>query len=212
MTFIDPVPVVFGLAFDVEKAPGRKSGFQPAQFDLGAGKNMFGDIRLEGFAALLRTGFAAKLIVVGGLEGRYSSEHIPRAWAICEMLEKDFGIPRDQLSFLVSRSNTGGNVEMIRNEVAGRSNPVTISSHYHLARAAFDFAEKNLPSTLLAAESFVLIENRDLKEVLVERFGGGPLAERILEEVQGMADKLLGTYKPRTDIKVPLPWWRKVFA
>ena len=62
---------VFGLAFDVIKDKTRKSGFAPAQTDLGSGKNLFGLARLEGFAAIAKLGFAQKIVVIGGNEGRY---------------------------------------------------------------------------------------------------------------------------------------------
>ena len=65
---------VFGLAFDVTKSHDTISGFQPAESDLGAGKFLFGDLRLEGFAAMMRLGFSKKLVLVGGDEGRYKDE------------------------------------------------------------------------------------------------------------------------------------------
>lgn len=210
--FAKPVPLVFGLAFDVEKASDRKSGFKPAEFDLGAGKNLFGDIRLDGFAALLKSNFAEKLVVVGGIEGRYKGENIPRARAITDMLHKDHGIPTSRLGYLVSASNTGGNIEMIRREVGGRSAPVVVSNHYHLPRAGIDFDEKSLRASLLPAESFILIHNPDEKEHLVERLGGGPLAERVVTEARGVADKLLGVYKPRTDADIQRSWWSRLLA
>lgn len=205
--------MAFGLAFDIEKSLETRSGFQPARIDLGAAKDLFGQLRLEGFAALLELGFADKLIVTGGIEGRYKEEGIPRARAIIEMLEKDFGIPKNRLGFLVSASNTGGNVQAIKKYAGDHSRPVVVSNLYHLPRSAIDFAGNQHGVSLLPAESFILIKDRSSKESMIERFGGGPLAERIVEEIQGVTDKLLGTYQARTDIEIPRKWWQlRTFA
>jgi hypothetical protein len=209
--FPTPLPLACGLAFDIEKA-STKSGFQPARFDLGAGKELFADLRLDGFASLLKLGFAQKLIIFGGNEGRYKDEGpiINRGWAITEMLIHDFDIPTERLDFVASNSNTGGNIEAIRDSV-GKRESVVVSNHYHAPRAALDLVAAGLLMPFYSAEAFWLLENPDGKEVLVERLGGNPYAERTVEEIQGIAHKLKGTYNPRTDI-APLKrrWWHKV--
>lgn len=193
------VSTAFGLAFDIERAPDRASGFRPAPFDLGAGKDLFGDLRLEGFAALLRIGFARQLILVGGDEGRYKNTPYPinRAVAIGEMLIKDYGISTDRIRCIPSRSNTSGNVAIIKAEP--RDSTALVTNLYHIPRASLDLwsAELSMPS--IAAEAFILIENPNRKNELIERLGGSAFAERAAEEIHGIADKLRGTYKPRTD-------------
>lgn len=209
-----PLPFVCGLAFDIEKTKDTASGFKPGRIDAGAGKELFADLRLEGFAALLRLGFAEKLILFGGNEGRYKGEVpiINRAWAITQMLEKDFGIAPDRLGYVASNSNTGGNVAAIKKAI-GTKRSVVVSNHYHLPRASTDLAAAGLREPPQPAEAFILLEDRTLKETLVERLGGGPLAERMVEEIQGMADKLQGTYAPRTDAApVKSRWWDKIFT
>ena len=57
MQFAITIPTVLGLAFDIETS-AKWPFFQPAECDLGSGHRLFGDLRLEGFAALLRLGFA----------------------------------------------------------------------------------------------------------------------------------------------------------
>lgn len=203
-----PVKLAFGLAFDIEKDPTRASGFAPAAVDLGSGKPMFGEVRLEGFAALLRTEFARRLIIVGGDEGRYRGEEpvINRAAAIRAMLVSDFGINPELVDFRASNSNTGGNITIIKREFeASGLAPgavVVVTSHYHVPRAAQMMAKEGLVLPVISAEAFVLLEGIVTKEELVNRhFGGGPLAERLGEEIQGMADLIRGTYVPRTDNK-----------
>jgi hypothetical protein len=199
------VDTAFGLAFDIEKAPERKSGFKPAQLDLGAGKELFGDLRLDGFASLLRIGFAQRLVIVGGNEGRYKNETpvINRAAAIREMLLHDYGIPSDRVTSFVSNSNTGGHIAIIgkrmEQSALGWGDCAVVSNHYHLPRAFLDLAAGNLPIPIYPAEAFWLLEDERRKNDLIERLGGGALAERVAEEVQGIAHKLRGTYKPRTD-------------
>lgn len=202
------VDTTFGLAFDIEKTSERKSGFKPAQFDLGSGKELFGELRLEGFAGLLKIGFAKRLIIVGGNEGRYKTETptINRAWAIREMLVHDFGINPDNVASVASNSNTGGNIiaiaSRIKADVLDWGDCAVVTSHYHVPRAHLDLVAANLPIPIYAAEAFWLLENESRKNELIERLGGGPLAERISEELQGVAHKLNATYKPRTDMPV----------
>lgn len=59
--------VAYGLAFNVERAD-TKSGFKP-KYSGSATDSYYFDLRLEGFACLLRLGMAKKLYIVGGDEG-----------------------------------------------------------------------------------------------------------------------------------------------
>lgn len=198
---------VFGLAFDIEKDRGRPSGFKPAQSDLNAGKELFGDLRLNGFASLLRRGFTNRLIIVGGDEGRYKHDDpvINRARAIREMLILDQGINPKAVEVIPSSSNTGGNIAIIRSRGKGRF--AVVSNHYHLPRAALDMSSAGMTAPLLPAEAFWLLEDRSRKRQIIERFGSGPFAERVAEEIQGIADKIAGTYAARTDV-APKRWWK----
>lgn len=196
---------VFGLAFDIEKDPGRKSGFKPASIDLGIGKELFGDLRLDGFAAALKTGFADELILAGGDEGRYKGETpvINRAWAIREILIHDYGIDSARIQSFASKSNTLGNVGIIRDFIAGNERSLDkcglMTNLYHLPRAHMDVVAHDMPLRLFAAESLYLIEQPDRKNDLVRRLGEGPMAERMAEEISGIADKIRGWYRSKTD-------------
>lgn len=198
------IDTAFGLAFDIEKAP-TKSGYRPAALDLGAGKELFGNIRLKGFASLLRIGFAEQIVVIGGNEGRYKGETptINRAAAIAEMLIHDCDIDRYRVRSIPSNSNTGGNIaamkEYMRDARADRKYGV-VSNHYHLPRAFLDLSAAGLHLPLFAAEAFLFLEQPDKKNDIIAELGEGPLAERCAEEMQGIADKIRGTYKPRTDV------------
>lgn len=198
----------FGLAFDVERTSDRKSGFKPALFDLGAGKFLFGNLRLDGFAASLKTGFAEMLVLAGGDEGRYKDEKPPvnRANAIREMLVHDCGIDPERVRALPSRSNTGGNIAVIRSFIESENlrpeDCGLVSNHYHLPRAHLDLTASGLPLRMFSAEALWLLEDAERKNELIKRLGEGHLAERYAEEIAGIADKMRGTYEPRTDTPV----------
>ena len=209
----EPIPLACGLAFDIEKdiEQGKKtaSGFVPARIDLGGGEELFADLRLEGFAALLQLGFAKKLIIFGGDERRYREPVINRAWAITQMLEHDFGIPAERLGFFASRSNTLGNIEAIKRQV-GNKRSVVVTNHYHIPRTDMDLEAAGLNLRCRSAEAFLLLDERVSKEVLVERLGSGPLADRMVIEINGMMEKIRGTFVSRTDV-APMPdrWWKR---
>ena len=74
-----------------------------------------------------------------------------------------------------------------------------MSNHYHLPRISIDLANAKLRSLALAAEAFILLEDPPRKDELIRRLGGNAYAERVVEEIQGIAHKIQGTYKPRTD-------------
>jgi hypothetical protein len=190
----------FGLAFDIEKSSRTRSGFAPAPLDLGSGKELFGDLRLQGFAAMLKLGIVSHLTLVGGDEGRYKGETpvINRAAAIREMLVHDHGIAPEIVASAASKSNTLGNVGIIADR-SDSDNDIVVTNHYHVPRAALDIANAGLRLRLFAAEAFLLLENPLFKNSLIEQLGGGPLAERCAEEIQGIADKIRGVYQSRTD-------------
>jgi hypothetical protein len=108
------VQTAFGLAFDVEKTSDRPSGFKPARVDFTVGRELYGELRLSGFAAALECGFTQKLIIVGGLEARYPDENVGRAVAIRQMLIEDFGADAHRVDTLLSPANTAGNVAAIK--------------------------------------------------------------------------------------------------
>lgn len=197
------VDTVFGLAFDIEKAPECKSGFKPAQFDLSAGKELFGDLRLNGFVALLRIGFAKRLIIVGGDEGRYRNEIpvINRADAIREMLVCDFNINPNCVLSIPSSSNTGGNINAIEVRVRIDTSCAVVSNFYHLPRIYLDLMARNLVISVYPSEAFWILEEESRKDDLIERFGGGLFAERVAQEIQGIAHKLCGTYSKKEECK-----------
>ena len=196
---------MFGLAFDIVRDRAQKSGFAPAETDLGSGKNLFGLARLEGFAAIAKLGFASKLVIIGGNEGRYRSVDPPinRARAITEMLVYDYDVDQELVMHIASNSNTGGNIAAIRDYLASPQvkDPIVVSNHYHLPRISLDLAVAGIFLRLYPAESFILLQDKSRKGEVIRLLGGGPLAERVAEEIQGIDDKWAGVYQPRTDSK-----------
>jgi hypothetical protein len=190
----------FGLAFDIERSSVSQSGYIPAKIDLGSGKELFGDLRLKGFATLLRLNIVDHLTIVGGDEGRYKDTDHPinRANAIRQMLIHDYAIDPANVSYVASKSNTLGNVGIIKDRSTS-DDDIVVTNLYHCTRAVLDTAAAGLRLRLIPAEAFLLLKDRSFKNELIERLGGGPLAERCAEEIQGIADKLAGTYQSRTD-------------
>lgn len=172
---------------------------------MGVGKELFAPERLDGFAAALNTGFADELILAGGDEGRYKGETptINRAWAIGQMLIGDYDIDPRRIQTFASKSNTLGNVGIIRDFMQRNERSLgdcgIMTNLYHLPRAHMDLDAHGIPLRLFAAEALWLIEHPDGKNDLVHRFGEGPMAERMVEEVAGIADKLRGSYQSKTD-------------
>lgn len=207
----DRALTAFGFAFDIERTADTSSGFKPAESDLSAQKSLFGNLRLAGFASLIRTSFAQKLIVIGGNERRYADDvtaPINRAAAICKMLADDFGVDPTQLSAIVSEPNTAGNVEAlkayVKNEGVSLINSIGVSSHYHIPRIHVLLTLAGLTLELLPAEAFTLYEAGTLHELAAQKsglslaFGGGSFAERVVEEIAGIAAKLSGEYARST--------------
>ncbi len=203
---VKTIPVLFGLAFDVRRA-NNKSGFQPSKFDSGGQLELFGDLRLWGFAAALKLGIAESMVLAGGDEKEYAGETpiVNRAESIRAMLIYDFGIDEQRVQAYPSRSNTGGNVEIIKRVLEERRlapEDCGLSTNlYHLPRAHMDLMANGLSALpMYAAEAFWLLEDPDRKDDLPHFLGEGPLADRVTGEIQGVADKIRGTYVPRTDV------------
>ena len=189
----------FGLAFDIERTNATRSGYRPAQYDMGGIQELFGDLRLAGFAAMLRLNIVGHLTIVGGDEGRYKHDNpINRAVAIREMLIHDHGIDATRVDAAASNSNTLGNSLIIRQRSTSNEDIVT-TSHYHIPRAAMDIAAEGLSLPIIAAEAFMILEDKTSKDRIIHELGGSPLAMRCAEEIQGIAHKLAGTYQSRTD-------------
>jgi len=199
-------PALFGLAFDVEKTTVTKSGFKSAPFDYGSSKELFGALRLAGFAAAYRTGLAGHLVIAGGDERRYAGETpvINRAETIRHMLIEDFGVDPAWVTAYPSRSNTGGNITIFKRVIEERgwtsAECGLITNHYHIPRASLMAFNQKLFMPAYAAEAFLLLLGPTTKNDLIREFGEGILAERAAEEIQGVADMINGSYVARTDV------------
>lgn len=196
----------FGLACDVSRTPTRVSGYEPALFDLGSGKQLFGGLRIAGWRDMLLLNPGMHLTIVGGDEGRYKGETpvINRAEVLCKILAQDYGVDPTRLSWFASKSNTLGNIGIIKERSTSKSD-IVVTNLYHAVRAQMDLRANGLGMQVIPAKAFILLANPDadaravIKERMIKDFGGGPLAERVVEEIQGVADKIAGTYKSLTD-------------
>ena len=107
--------VAFGLGFNVVRDATKKSGYAPAHVDGAVGRQLFADLRLEGFAALLKLDLITTLVIVGGVEKASKTEPNPphEADAIRKMLVLDFGISDERVVTISSGRNTAGNAGVI---------------------------------------------------------------------------------------------------
>lgn len=216
----------FGLAFDVERTAGTISGWRPARTKVNSQLRLFAKARLLGFVAALESGWAEKMVIVGGNEGRYMLEHPPpnQAKAIEEMLVMDHSIPRSQVRSMRSLSNTIGNVAMIRkivqDEKLSASDCAVLTSMYHVLRVKMDLQDAGLGDMpVFPAEALWLYQARyDLerarrKTQLARMLTGGtrwwdvlaffvasPFAKRTADEINGICQKIEKTYRPRTNV------------
>ncbi len=199
------VKTVFGLGFDIEKSAETKSGFRPAQEDFGTQKALFGDLRLEGYAALLRLGFAEELVVIGSPEHRYEHEdNVPnRAVVIRHMLINDYGIQPSRIRTLPSESSTWDNLTVLekiyRASDMKQEQCAVVTNHYHIPRVQIDLLNLGMPLLTIPAEVFILLEKPERREKLYNELGGCSLADRVIQELSGIADKIAGQYASRNN-------------
>lgn len=205
---VSSVKTVFGLGFDVEATLTTKSGVQPVQIDARSGKDFFGDLRLRGFAALLRLGFTQNLVLVSGMDFLYNAPEpgtlIHEAELIRNMLVEDYGIDQTRIFYIKSDPNTAGNIGAIKSKMTDNglvpSECAVVSNHYHVPRAWLDLHFGDLRLPMYPAEAFLLVADSDCAGEMIARFGGGPLAERVVQEIRGVADKIKGTYKTLNEL------------
>lgn len=185
--------IAYGLAFNVERAE-TKSGFKP-KYSGNAEDNYYFDLRLAGFASLLELGFAKKLCIVGGDETIGENDVVNRAFAITQMLVRDYGISSDAVEHLVSTASTEGNMGVIvEHSKYSKLRAAIVTNNYHIPRALlFSFAyDVRLP--MYPAEAFLLAEKSRTPEDLEKIFGNTLFAKRSVAGIKGISDALLGQY------------------
>lgn len=200
-----------GLAFDVVKSTKTWSGFEPAEFHFGSDCPLFGDLRLEGIASALTHDFAKNFLVPGKDEKRYRSETFEidgsqqplwQGWAICQMLEKDYGIDKARLSWITSTGTTADAISALRESGRLSGNYAITTSWYHQPRAD-DSIDKIVPvPRKFAAESLILAacandEERSAARERIEKRWREGLIERALLEIEGIAKIAEGDYQPK---------------
>jgi hypothetical protein len=210
---------IIGLSTSITVKDGR---FEPREADHGI--PLLGRARWSGYLAALQHGYAQRLIVVGGRESVPAAQVpadiaitceregdailVPRGQAICHMLAHDHGVDARRLGHRVCAGHTGGNVEAIRAILdSGEAVPSScciVSSHYHLPRVAMDLHAAGLGwLPIWPAEAIWLAASGCTScsiSALAHALGGGPLAQRSVAEIKGIADKILGRYQARAEV------------
>ena len=187
---------------------------------------LLAESRWRGFASALNGGFVEKLVVLGGQEKILTAKipvemrthctpcgkegdflFVPRGFATTEGLIKSYGVDRAKVDYRITEGNTGGNVGAIASVLEDFGCHVSevgiTTSLYHLPRAFMDFHEagffaiKPVPTEAfwLATESKG--DRATMLNQLRDEFGrDAPLTERVVMELNGAADKLIGQYHP----------------
>ena len=209
--------VIIGLSTSIS-VDGTSFSPAPSQHGL----DLFGDLRWQGWADAMASGYADHLVVVGGLErippphsdlalrlavGREGSDLlVPRSLAAIHVLSVQHGIDPASLGYCISEGNTGGNAEAIRqfrSALAKGSQLVVSTSHYHIPRIHIDLQHNGmhdillLPSESLSAARRLKngMDRAGITEGMTRGLGSGALAERAAAEIMGIADKINGTYR-----------------
>ncbi len=193
------------MTAEVEKCDKAKSGFRCAELQYSTLKVaspacLFGELRFRGIAAMTRLGFADRIVIIGGKEDRYPDEHISRSEAFKAILEKDFGAAGEIVAHTQSGTTTSMDAySVMEREMGGFApeNYALVSSKYHLARLEAQMSGlyvRHIPRW--PAEAFLLVEDPDRFQSMLEAFGEGDLAFRDMLELRGIASVLTGTYKP----------------
>jgi hypothetical protein len=131
---------------------------------------------------------------------------IPRGHAGCEIMIAQHGANPKQLGFEISQPNTAGNVDIAYRVTAWPQVGETFimsAAFHHLLRAYFDVtAHVRGKVGLCPAEAYILAEAQMKDESvapIIDRFraayGGGPLCDKVCQELLGISHKLIGTYR-----------------
>src|SRR5262249_51819065 len=155
-------PVGFALSCDIEKSNTRRSGYKPAPVNLRFQTPLFGELRLQGFAAAIEGNFVETLIIIGGAEDRYPAEQISRPRAIKANVERDYGADALRVYCILSEPNTAGNAISIRAALSemrlAPGDCALLSSHYHLPRAWFELLQRGITNMVpVPAEALLCI-------------------------------------------------------
>ncbi|MFA6018090.1 MAG: ElyC/SanA/YdcF family protein [Patescibacteria group bacterium] len=187
--------IVYGLAFNIERAE-TKSGFLPRGCG-NANDNYYFELRLRGFAEMLRLGFCKKLCIAGADEKISETETVNRAFAITQMLIHDYGISEDQLEWIDSLPSTDGNLIAIKKHME-QSNlqSAIVTNDYHIPRSSLFAHAHDIVAPFYPAEAFLLATKQMVPTDLEKAFGEGLLVQRCVAGIKGISDMLLGQYSP----------------
>jgi uncharacterized SAM-binding protein YcdF (DUF218 family) len=199
------VKLAVGHGFDIEKAEGADrttSGFRPAKLHDKTKLPLMGDLRLFGFVAALQMNYCEKLLLAARDEERYPDENINQAWAISEMMVKDYGVDPERVLWIKSGKGTAKNILAMKQKAAelGAADFAVITNKYHLERSLRTFSSLGAIPHFVSAESLWLAaspteDDRLSRYSFIWERWEEDLLLREVAELEGLAKDLLGQYK-----------------
>lgn len=192
---------------------------KPAEYDL----PLLGDLRWQGVHDALAHNIADRSIFVGGnerikpedlpshvylpLEREGQTVLLPRPYAACHWLSLVKHIDPDRLAWRSSVGNTGGNIATVAALLTEhKAAEITLTTNfYHIPRVIMDLNAAGLRCVnLVPSEAFSLAvhergsaERARIQSHLLASFGESALARRAIGEINGIADKITGSYAAR---------------
>ena len=198
------VKLAFGLACNIERAD-TDSGFRAMLAHPQSKEDLFAQPRLAGFANLLKTGFAERLIILGRDE---EGTDFNQSKAICRIIQMDYGVESGRAVPADSGYGTAEAADFIKSSMEAQSissnDAAVITSFYHLPRTQVQLQDRGVFLKLFPAEAFTFLKRSDPDRwsheeaaKLIEEFGGGAYESRNVSEIIGIARMIGGLYKPQ---------------
>lgn len=214
---------ILGLSFNVARSSETLSGYQPS-FLSPDGLPLYGSLRLQGFAAAFKAGFADRIVLFGGTEVFSDGYRIARPQAIKEMLVHDLLIPEEVIDTCESSPNSKGNVAAIEAYLLdpardGRDTYSVVTNHYHIPRVHWELHNAGLVNIgLMPAEAILIfavlkkgVDAENARDLLLPQWIGSngffegydqgqvlPYLERVWMECKGIAQLHHGSYQAGT--------------
>lgn len=202
------VPLVFGLACNIERTTETLSGFRAKDVHGPSQEQLFGQPRLADFAAMLKSGFTKQIVFLGAAE-KDDGEPFQQGDAMVTIVEQDYGAPTGLCRNADSGYGTNEAASYIRKIAAEEdidlNDTMFSTSHYHVPRFHVLTRENGLLLRSVPAEAFYLLDHTDQEgnreegiiEKLIDELGGNGYAKRTVNELIGISRMVAGLYRPQ---------------